>query len=58
MNHVVMLTFRGMSATRRNRHLGRNNSAYWYRLGADWLGSSFAEKALMVLADHEPAVCP
>jgi len=54
-NHMVMLTFRRMSATWRNRHLGRNNSVYWYGPGADWLGSSFAEKALVVLVDHQPA---
>lgn len=55
MNHMVMLAFRGMSAICRNRHLDRNNGVY--RLGAGWLGSSFAEKSMVVLGDHEPAMC-
>ena len=38
-------------------HLGRNNHVHQDRLGADWLGSSFAEKALAILVE-EPAMCP
>jgi len=43
-------------------HLGRNNPMHQYRLGADLLGSSSAERNLEVLVDdqvdHKPAVCP
>lgn len=38
-------------------HLGTNSGVYQYRLGADCLGSSFAEEALEVLLDHEPTTC-
>jgi len=40
-------------------HLGRNNLMHQYRLGADLLQSSSAERDLGVLVvNHKPAVCP
>jgi len=38
--------------------LGRNNCMYQYRLEADLLKMSSAEKNLSVLVNHEPAVHP
>jgi len=35
----------------RNLHLGKNNPMHQYRLGADLLGSSSAERDLVVLVD-------
>ena len=37
-------------------HLGRNNHMHQYRLGADWLEKSSAEKDLGVLVDHRLAM--
>ena len=43
-------------------HLRRNDHMHQYRLGADLLGSSSAEKELGLLVDNKlsisPAVCP
>ena len=38
-------------------HLGKNNGLHQYRLGADVLERSSAEKDLGVQVGHEPAVC-
>ena len=34
-------------------HLGWNNPMHWYKLGADWLGSSSAEKDLGVTVNNK-----
>ncbi|KAK4819435.1 hypothetical protein QYF61_004585 [Mycteria americana] len=39
-------------------HWGKNNAMHQCMLGATHLESSFAEKALRVLVNHEPAMCP